>query len=148
MAFFERDTTLERMMMDGDLDAAVSERSFSHPAISQHLLGTYRLALVWPTAWSRRRRAITPTVSSAVNWLIDRPFITYESGQMVRLRSIEYLTRMFDGMPPQNLDHGIRQHQRHAADPGRPGLWHRAGMVRRRNGGRAYRRSCWATWSR
>jgi len=100
MAFFERDTTLERMMMDGDLDAAVSERSFSHPAISQHLLGTYRLVLVWPTAWTSKPEAITPTVSG-LSWLIDRPFITYENGQMVRLRSIEYLTRMFGGVPPK-----------------------------------------------
>jgi len=100
MAFFERDTTLERMMMDGDLDAAVSERSFSHPAISQHLLGTYRLALVWPTAWSTGPDAITPTVD-ALKCLIDRPFITYESGQMVRLRSFEYLTRMFGETPPR-----------------------------------------------
>lgn len=100
MAFFERDTTLERMMMDGDLDAAVSERSFSHPAISQNALGTYRLALVWPTAWSQGPGAIVPR-AGALDCLIDRPFITYENGQMVRNRSIEYLTAMFGGVPPK-----------------------------------------------
>lgn len=100
MAFLERDTTLERMMMDGDLDVAVSERSFSHPAISQHLLGTYRLALVWPSAWSIDPAAIAPTAES-MKCLIDRPLITYESGQTVRLRSVEYLTRMFDGISPK-----------------------------------------------
>lgn len=100
MAFFERDTTLERMMMDGDLDAAVSERSFSHAAITQHPLGTYRLALVWPTAWSEGPDAIRPE-PDALECLIDRPFITYESGQMVRNRSMEYLTRRFGGVAPK-----------------------------------------------
>jgi molybdate transport repressor ModE-like protein len=100
MAFFERDTTLERMMMDRDLDAAVSERSFSHPAISQNALGTYRLALVCPTAWSQGPSAILPS-AGALYCLIDRPFITHENGQMMRDRSIEYLTAMFGGVAPK-----------------------------------------------
>jgi molybdate transport repressor ModE-like protein len=100
MAFFERDTTLERMMMDRDLDAAVSERSFSHPAISQNALGTCRLALVWPTAWSQGPGAILPS-AGALDCLIDRPFISYENGQMVHNRSIGYLTAMFGGVAPK-----------------------------------------------
>ena len=94
LAFFERDTTLERMMMDGALDAAVSERSFSHPAITQHLLGSYRLALVWPTAWDM------PAGGSDLSAFRDRPFVTFEPGQPVRTGAIDYLSRQM-GCPPR-----------------------------------------------
>lgn len=100
LAFFERDTTLERMMMDGDLDAAVSERSFSHPAITQHALGSYRLALVWPAAWERGPDPAFPRLDNLA-CLRARPFITYETGQMVRNRAIDFLTRSFDGAAPR-----------------------------------------------
>ncbi|MDO9526989.1 MAG: LysR family transcriptional regulator [Gemmobacter sp.] len=100
LAFFERDTTLERMMMDGDLDAAVSERSFSHPAITQHLLGTYRLALVWPSAWEADLDAVGLRAGD-LTCLAGRPFITYEVVQMVRTSATDYLTRRLGGAPPR-----------------------------------------------
>lgn len=93
LAFFERDTTLEKMMMEGALDAAVSERSFTQPAITQHLLGSYRLALVWPSAWgiAEDTADFTP--------FRDRPFITYEAGQTVRARALDFLTRQMQVAP-------------------------------------------------
>ncbi|MFP1642970.1 LysR family transcriptional regulator [Pontitalea aquivivens] len=93
LAFFERDTTLEKMMMEGALDAAVSERSFGHPAITQHLLGSYRLALVWPADWG------IPETETDLAAFRDRPFITYESGQTVRSRALDYLTRQMQAPP-------------------------------------------------
>jgi len=93
LAFFERDTTLEKMMMEGALDAAVSERSFSHPAITQHLLGSYRLALVWPADWG------IPETETDLAQFRDRPFITYEAGQTIRTRALDYLTRQLQASP-------------------------------------------------
>jgi molybdate transport repressor ModE-like protein len=93
LAFFERDTTLEKMMMEGALDAAVSERSFSHPAITQHLLGSYRLALVWPAEWG------IPEIETDLSQFRDRPFITYETGQTVRNGALEFLTRQLHCPP-------------------------------------------------
>jgi LysR family transcriptional regulator, low CO2-responsive transcriptional regulator len=87
LAFFERDTLLESMMLEGALDAAVSERSFNQPAIAQHELGSYRLALVWPRAWG------IDMAADGFDAVIDRPFISYEAGQALRTRSVEYLTR-------------------------------------------------------
>ncbi len=97
LAFFERDTALERMMMEGDLDAAVSERSFSHPAITQSLLGTYRLALVWPSDWPIHagRGDEGPDLAQ----FRDRPFITYEAGQTVRTKALDYLGRRMGAVP-------------------------------------------------
>lgn len=94
LAFYERDTMLEQMMMDGDLDAAVSERSFSHPAISQKPLGSYRLALLWPADWE-----VDP-YQPDLGFFRDQPFISYESGQMLRVRSMDYLERRI-GAPPR-----------------------------------------------
>jgi DNA-binding transcriptional LysR family regulator len=96
--FFERDTMLEKMMMDGALDAAVSERSFSHPAITQHLLGTYRLALVWPASWGL---PVGPggRLDPDLAVFRDRPFITYEAGQMVRTGALDYLAQRMGGAP-------------------------------------------------
>lgn len=85
LTFFERDTLLESMMLEGALDAAVSERSFNQPAITQHELGSYRLSLVWPRAWGM------DIMAQGFEALIDRPFITYEPGQPLRTRSVEYL---------------------------------------------------------
>jgi DNA-binding transcriptional LysR family regulator len=93
LAFYERDTTLEKMMMEGALDAAVSERSFSHPAITQHLLGSYRLALVWPADWG------IPEADTDLSAFRDRPFITYETGQTVRASALDYLTRQMQAPP-------------------------------------------------
>lgn len=87
IAFFERDTLLELMMLEGALDAAVSERSFNQPAIAQHELGSYRLSLVWPRAWGMDVAAL------GFEALIERPFISYEPGQALRSRSVDYLTK-------------------------------------------------------
>ena len=99
LAFFERDTTLEKLMMDGALDAAVSERSFSHPAITQQLLGSYRLALVWPAAWGLPAASAAP-LSEELAPFRDRPFVTFEAGQMVRQRAMDYLGQRM-GAPPR-----------------------------------------------
>lgn len=93
LAFYERDTALEKMMMEGALDAAVSERSFSHPAITQHLMGTYRLVLVWPADWD------IPEEGNGFEAFRERPYITYEAGQTVRERALEYLTRQMQATP-------------------------------------------------
>lgn len=98
MAFFERDTTLEKMMMEGALDAAVSERSFSHPAIAQHLLGTYRLALVYPEDWPVPKNDPSQGVDN-LQFFRDRPFITYEAGQMVRTGALDFLARALQSPP-------------------------------------------------
>ncbi|MFZ2101789.1 MAG: LysR family transcriptional regulator [Oricola sp.] len=95
LVFFERDTTLERMMMDGALDAAVSERSFDQIAISQHRLGAYHLSLIYPREWTAQTFD-----DGDLSFFARRPFITYEPGQMIRTRSIEYLGRRF-GAPPR-----------------------------------------------
>ncbi len=98
LAFFERDTTLEKMMMGGALDAAISERSFSHPAISQRLIGTYRLALVYPQDWAPPPR---DPVTNAPDLTVfrDRPFVTYETGQIVRSRAVDFMTRAMQAPP-------------------------------------------------
>ena len=93
LAFYERDTALEKMMMEGALDAAVSERSFSHPAITQHLMGTYRLVLVWPADWG------IPEEGTGFDAFRERPYVTYEAGQTVRERALEYLTRQMQTAP-------------------------------------------------
>lgn len=86
LEFYERDATLERMMADGGLDVAVSERSFSTTIVTQHLLGTYRLALIHPRIWD------LPFDPNALAMLAaERDFITYESGQVIRLRAVEIL---------------------------------------------------------
>jgi DNA-binding transcriptional LysR family regulator len=93
LTFFERDTALEKMMMEGALDTAVSERSFSHPAITQHLLGTYRLMLVWPAEWG------IPEDGTDLSAFRGRPFITYEDGQTLRERTLEYLSKQMGAVP-------------------------------------------------
>ncbi|PKP71164.1 MAG: LysR family transcriptional regulator [Alphaproteobacteria bacterium HGW-Alphaproteobacteria-4] len=98
LAFYERDTTLEKMMMDGALDAAVSERSFSHPAITQQLLGSYRLALVWPAEWNLPDAGAVP-LGDELRAFRERPFVTYEAGQMVRQHTLDYLGQRM-GSPP------------------------------------------------
>jgi molybdate transport repressor ModE-like protein len=98
LAFFERDTTLEKLMMDGALDAAVSERSFSHPAITQQLLGSYRLALVWPAEWGLSATGAGPLADELAQFR-DRPFVTYEAGQMVRQRALDYLGQRMGAAP-------------------------------------------------
>jgi len=95
LSFFERDTILETMMRNGELDACVSERYFGEPGISQVLLGEYRLALVYPSAWcSEMSQPI------GIRGFAGRPFITYEPGQTIRARAQDLLTEAF-GTPPK-----------------------------------------------
>lgn len=97
IAFFERDTLLESMMLEGALDVAVSERSFNQPAITQHELGSYRLSLVWPRAWN------IDVAREGFSVLNDRPLVSYEPGQALRTRSLDYLTRRTGQVPRVSL---------------------------------------------
>jgi DNA-binding transcriptional LysR family regulator len=94
LTFYERDTALESMMRQGELDACVSERFFGEPGISQTLLGEYRLALVFPAAWDSN-----PNRASDISDLNDKPFITYEPGQTIRARAQDFLTSAFGEAP-------------------------------------------------
>lgn len=94
LTFFERDTTLETLMRNGELDACVSERFFGDPGISQILLGEYHLSLVHPTAWP-----FDGIANEGLTALAQRPFITYEPGQTIRSRAQDLLTAAF-GHPP------------------------------------------------
>lgn len=94
LAFFERDTTLEPMMLEGSLDAAVSERSFGHAPITQHLIGAYRLALIYPRAWSAQ-----DLTEADLALFRHRPFITYEPSQTIRTIVTGYLTRQMETAP-------------------------------------------------
>lgn len=95
LAFLERDTTLERMMLDGELDAAVSERFFDQETITQQALGDYHLSLIYPRAW-HAALADEPALAD----FAAREMITYETGQTVRVRAVDHLTGVF-GHPPR-----------------------------------------------
>ncbi|AVW92137.1 LysR family transcriptional regulator [Celeribacter baekdonensis] len=95
--FFERDTVLASMMVNGELDACVCERFFGDPSISQVLLGEYRLALVYPQQWG-----VTLSSPEDIAAFNQRDFITYEPGQTVRSRGIDFLSNYLGG-PPANL---------------------------------------------
>jgi len=94
LTFYERDTTLEAMMQNGELDACVSERYFGEPGISQMLLGEYRLSLVYPSHWNEN-----PDRPDEIGFLRDKPFITYEPGQTIRARAQDFLTSALGGTP-------------------------------------------------
>ena len=94
LTFFERDTVLETMMRNGDLDACVSERYFGEPGITQVLLGEYRLALVYPSSWQPAEGK-----PLEIRDFADKPFMTYEPGQTIRSRAKDLLTEAF-GKPP------------------------------------------------
>jgi len=94
LTFFERDTVLETMMLNGELDACVSERYFGEPGISQVLMGEYRLALVYPSSW--------PPIDESpegLRILRDKPYVTYEPGQTIRARAHDFLTLKFNELP-------------------------------------------------
>lgn len=95
LEFYERDATLERMTIEGELDAVISERSFETPLMSQQRIASYRLALAYPRQWGGGA-AGTPEAAL----LRDQRFLTYESAQAVRLRSMAFL-KGFLGKAPQ-----------------------------------------------
>jgi molybdate transport repressor ModE-like protein len=94
LAFFERDTTLEKMMLDGVLDAAVSERFFEQDAIVQHLIGEYHLSLVYPRHWFGEDEQPVSLAAFAA-----RDMISFEVGQTIRIRAVDYLTEHFGQSP-------------------------------------------------
>lgn len=96
LAFFERDTALEPMMISGELDACISERYFGQPTISQVLLGEYSLSLVYPSDWDSEA---PDGQRLKLRDFADRPFITYEPGQTIRARAVDYLAAAFERMP-------------------------------------------------
>ena len=82
---FERDTALPEMNRDGSLDLCITERYFGDPNVPQHLVCTYRPALVLPREWG------APPQGEIRQWLQGRPFVTYEPGQLLRNLAIDYL---------------------------------------------------------
>jgi molybdate transport repressor ModE-like protein len=98
LAFYERDTTLEKMMLEGLLDAAVSERFFGQDAITQHALGEYKLCLIYPRLWFPSSEPL-PTITQ----FAEREMITYEPGQTIRVRSTESLAHHFGKVPKISL---------------------------------------------
>ena len=96
LSFFERDTILEKMMLDGTLDACISERFFGEAVITQHLLGEFGLCLVYPRKWADKDDTVD------IKFFASKPFITYEPGQTIRSRSVGFLGDHF-GSPPHIL---------------------------------------------
>lgn len=82
---YERDTALSEMIKDGSLDLCITERYFGDPNVPQHLICTYRPALVSPRAWG------PPSSAEIREWVRERPFVTYEPGQLLRNLAIDYL---------------------------------------------------------
>ena len=82
------------MMINGELDACVCERFFGDPGIHQVLLGEYRLALVYPRDWGLEATSVRD-----LELFRERDFITYEPGQTIRSRGIDFLTSHFGKEP-------------------------------------------------
>ncbi|TWG53770.1 LysR family transcriptional regulator [Aminobacter sp. J44] len=83
---YERDTVLAELVKNGSLDICISERYFGDPVVPQKLLGTYRLALVFPSEWGP-----APAPADVPAWAIGRSFITHEPGQTLRNLAIDFL---------------------------------------------------------
>lgn len=86
IAAFERDTALAEMIKNGSLDVCLSERHFGDPAVPQRLLGTYRVALVYPANWGPR-----PKPDEVPTWAVGRRLVTYEPGQTLRNLTLDFL---------------------------------------------------------
>jgi molybdate transport repressor ModE-like protein len=83
---YERDTALPEMIKDGSLDVCITERYFGDPNVPQHLVCTYRPALIFPAAWGD-----PPSAEGIRDWAAGRPFVTYEPGQLLRNLAVDYL---------------------------------------------------------
>lgn len=94
LVFFERDTILEEMMVDGSLDACISERYFGESTITQNSLGEYHLCLIYPADWVE-----TTDLPLDIKKLVDKPFISYEPGQTLRSRALDFLGVHFGQQP-------------------------------------------------
>ena len=88
IAVAERDTVLAEMVKNGSLDICLSERHFGDPVVPQKLLGSYRLSLVFPSAWGA-----APAPEDVPGWSTGRPFVTYEPGQTLRNLALDFLGR-------------------------------------------------------
>ncbi|MBT3204971.1 MAG: LysR family transcriptional regulator [Gammaproteobacteria bacterium] len=97
LSFYERDTILEDMILEGSLDVCISERFFGEASITQHLLGEYSLSLIYPREWVTGIEVL-PDIS----FFSSKPFITYEPGQTIRSRAIDFLGGHFDEEPTSN----------------------------------------------
>ncbi len=94
LSFFERDTTLEDLMLEGSLDVCISERFFGEFIVTQHLICEYYLSLIYPKSWYEKE-----LTKADVALFTNRPFITYEPGQTIRGRSLDYLSEIFETTP-------------------------------------------------
>jgi len=94
LSFFERDTTLETMMQDGSLDVCISERLFGDAVITQHLICEYKLSIIYQKEWFSE-----PLDINNIQKLRQRPFLTYEPGQTIRTRALDYLDNIFGEHP-------------------------------------------------
>lgn len=84
---YERDTAIPDLIKSGSIDVCITERFFGDPAVPQHLVGSYHLSLVYPADWS------PPPANDILGWAADKPFITYEPGQLLRDVALDYLGR-------------------------------------------------------
>jgi DNA-binding transcriptional LysR family regulator len=89
---YERDTAIPDLIKSGSIDICITERFFGDPAVPQHLVGSYKLSLVYPAEWA------APAREDILSWATDKPFITYEPGQLLRDIALDYLSR--DGRQP------------------------------------------------
>ncbi|MCA0448655.1 MAG: LysR family transcriptional regulator [Proteobacteria bacterium] len=87
-AVYERDTVLAELVKNGSLDVCISERYFGDPVVPQRLLGSYRMSLVYPSAWGK-----PPAQEDVPAWATGRPFVTYEPGQTLRNLAVDFLAR-------------------------------------------------------
>ncbi len=97
LSFFERDTILESMILEGSLDVCISERFFGEASISQHLLCEYSLSLIYPKEWLPQHNG-----QPDILFFSSKPFITYEPGQTIRSRAIDFLEGHFRKEPVLN----------------------------------------------
>lgn len=86
LAFYERDTALSDLVRNGDVDVLISERYFGDPILSQRLLGSYKLSLVYPASWGA-----PASREDVVEWIRGRPFVTHEPGQTLRNLALDFL---------------------------------------------------------
>lgn len=91
---FERDTVLADLLTSGNLDVAITERFFGEPLISQRVIGEFGLSLVFPDSWPKPAR-----LEDIPAWALERPFVSYEPGQVLRNLSLDYLS--VDGRTPE-----------------------------------------------
>ncbi|MBV2145099.1 LysR family transcriptional regulator [Falsochrobactrum sp. TDYN1] len=86
LSFYERDTALSDLVKNGDVDVLISEQYFGDPILTQRLLGSYNLSLVYPASWG----AIKPQ-DDVAKWMKGRPFITHEPGQTLRNIALDFI---------------------------------------------------------